>query len=66
MLEGSSIVAVVSQFVAGGVPERVRMNWERELCGFSSPGDCFQETCRRGGTTALGNKNVSRFHILAA
>jgi hypothetical protein len=66
VLQGSGIVAVVGEFVAGGVPEHMRMNWEWELCGFSIPGDRFQESGSRSWTTSLGDENVTRFHILAA
>jgi hypothetical protein len=57
---------IIGELIAGGVPEHVRMNWEWEFCGFSSPGDRFQEPCSRGGTAPLGDEHISRFHILAA
>jgi hypothetical protein len=66
VLKGSGVVPVVGKLVAGGVPEHVRMDREWELCGFSSPSDCLQESGSRGRTTALGNEYISRFHILAA
>ena len=49
MLERSGVMPVVGEFVTGGVPEHVRVNREGELCGLSSSGDCFQESCSRGG-----------------
>ncbi len=52
---------IIGELVAGGVPEHVRVDREWNLCGLPSPGDRFQETCGRGGTTALGDENVSRF-----
>ena len=57
---------VAGELVTGGVPEHVRVNREGELCGLSSSGDCFQESCSRGGTATFGDENVSRFHIFAA
>jgi hypothetical protein len=66
VLEGSGVVPVVGELIAGGVPEHVRMDREWELCGFSSPGDCLQESRSRGRPPALGNEYISRFHILAA
>ena len=42
------------------------MNREWKLCGLPGPRDRFQESRSRGGTTPLGDKNVSGFHILAA
>jgi len=66
MLESSSVMPIVGEFVTGGVPKHVRMDREWKLCGLSSPGDRFQETCSRGGTTPLSDENVARFHVLAA
>jgi hypothetical protein len=40
------------------------MNREWKLCGLPGPGDRFQKSRSRGGATALGDENVSRFHIL--
>ena len=57
---------VVGELVASGVPQHVRVDWEREFCSFSSPSDHFQESGSRCGPAALGDKNVSRFYILAA
>ena len=57
---------IVSQLVAGGVPEHVRMDREWELCSFSSPGNCLQESRSPSRITAFGNEYISRFHILAA
>jgi len=65
VLERSSVVPIVGELVAGRVPEHVGMNWEWELCGFPSPGDRFQESCRRCGTAALSDKNVSRVPVFA-
>ena len=39
------------------------MDREWQLCGLPGPSDCLQESCGRSGTTALGDENVSRFHI---
>ena len=36
------------------------------LRGFPGPGDHFQESGGRGRTAALGNENVTRFHVLAS
>ena len=66
VLERPGIMPIVGELVAGGMPEHVRVNWEWELRGLSSPGDRFQKSCRRSGTTALGHENISRFHVLAA
>ena len=64
VLEGSRVVPIVGELVARGVPEHVRMDWEWELCGFSSSGDRFQESDSRRGPTTLGDKHISRFLIL--
>ena len=37
-----------------------------ELCSFPGPGDRFKESCGRSRATALGEEDVSRFHILPA
>jgi len=37
------------------------MDWEWELCGFSNPGDRFQEARSRGRSTALGDEDIARF-----
>jgi hypothetical protein len=66
VLEGSGIMPVVGELIASRVPEHVRMDWEWELCGFSDPGDRFQETRGRGRPAALGDEDVARFHILPA
>jgi hypothetical protein len=66
VLEGSSVMPSIGELVASGVPQHVWVNWERELCGFPSPDDHFQESGSRCWTAAFGHKNVSRFHILAA
>jgi hypothetical protein len=66
VLERSGVVPVVSELVARGVPEHVRVNRKGQLCGLSSPRECFQESCGRGGTTAFRDENVSGFHILPA
>jgi hypothetical protein len=66
VLQGSGIMPIIGQLVARRVPKHVRMNCERQLCGFSNPGDRFQETRSRSRTTALGDENVSRLHIFAA
>ena len=56
VLERSGIVPVV-ELIAGRMPQHVRMNWEREFCGFSCSGDHFQEARRRRRTTALGDED---------
>jgi hypothetical protein len=66
VLEGSRIVPIVGELVTSWVPKHVRMNWEWKPCGFSSSGDRFQDSGSGGGTTALGDKHVSRFCILPA
>jgi hypothetical protein len=42
------------------------MDREWQICGFSKPGDRFQETRNRGRTAALRDEDVARFHILPA
>jgi len=64
MLQSSGIMPIVGELVASRVPEHVRVNRKRQLCGFSSPGDCFQESRGRGGTAALGDEDISRRWIL--
>lgn len=59
VLERSSVMPLVGELVAGRVPEHVRVDREGELCGFSGAGDHLEEACCRGGTTALGDENVS-------
>jgi hypothetical protein len=66
VLQGPGIMPIVSELVAGGMPEHVGMNWEWKPCRFAGPGDRFQEPCSRGGTTPLGDEHISRFDILAA
>jgi hypothetical protein len=66
VLKGSSVMPIVGELVASGVPQHMRVDWERELCGFPSSGNRFQETRGRCGTATLGHEDVSRFHILAA
>jgi hypothetical protein len=66
VLERPGIVPVVGELEARCVSEHVRMDREGELGGFSSPSDHFKKSRSRSGTTALGDENVSRFHILAA
>jgi hypothetical protein len=60
----SVLPKVLNRSGAIRVPQHVAMNRKRQPCGFSSSGDCFQEARGRGGTTSLGDKNVSRFLIL--
>jgi hypothetical protein len=55
---------IIAELVPGGVPEHVGMDREWKLCGLPRPGDRFQESSSRGWPTPLGDKNVSRFHIL--
>ena len=57
---------VVSELVASGVLEHVRMNLEWELYGFSGPGDRFRESCGRGWATALADEDISGIQILPA
>jgi hypothetical protein len=65
VLESSGVVPVVGKLVAGGVAKHVRVDRKWELGGFSGSGDRLQKSRSRGRTTALGNENVSRFHILS-
>jgi hypothetical protein len=64
VLKGSGVMPIIGQLVSSGVPEHVGVDREWKLCRFPGPGDRFQESRRRGGATALGDKNVPRFHIL--
>ncbi len=57
---------IVGELVAGEVPEHVGVDREWKPCRFPGPGDRFQESCGRGGATALGDENVSGFHILTS
>ena len=41
VLEGSSIMPVVGDLIAGGVSEHVRVDWKWEPCGLPGPGDRF-------------------------
>jgi len=66
VLKRPGIMAVISELIAGRVPEHVRVNREWQLCGFSNPGDRFQESRGRGRTAAFGDEDVARFHILPA
>jgi hypothetical protein len=66
MLKGSGIMPVVSELVASGASEHVRVDRKCKPRRHPGPGDRFQKSCSRSGTTALGDKNVSRFHILTA
>lgn len=52
VLEGPSIMPIVGQLVASGVPEHVRMDREPKLSRLPGPGDRFKESRSRGGTTA--------------
>ena len=66
VLERPSVVSVVGELVACGVPEHVRVDRERELCRLPSPSDRFQKPRSRRRASALGHKHISRLHILAA
>ena len=66
VLEGPGVMPIVGELKARAVSQRVRMDWERQLCGLTNPSNRFQESGRRRGTAALSNKNVSRVHVLAA
>jgi hypothetical protein len=66
VLERSGVMPIVGELEASRVPEHVGVNRECEPCRFSGSGDHFEEACSRGGTTALGDKDVSGFHILPA
>jgi hypothetical protein len=57
---------VVGELIPSGVSKHVRVDREWQLRGLTGPGDHLQESGGRGRTAALGNKNVSRFHVLAS
>ena len=60
VLKGSGVMPIVGKLVAGGVPEHMRVDRERELCGFSGPGNYFQESRRSRWTAPLGDEDISR------
>ncbi len=66
MLEGPGIVPVVGELIPSGVSKHVRVDREWQLRGLTGPGDHFQESGGRGRTPAFGDKNVSRFRVLAS
>ena len=53
VLQGSSVVPIVGELVAGGVSQHVRVDREREPCGFPSPGDRLQELSTIRSPTAI-------------
>jgi hypothetical protein len=63
VLERSGVMPIVGKLVAGGVPEHVRVNRERELCGFPSSSDRFQES--RGGSLSTAETEDQKRKRLA-
>ncbi len=66
VLKRPCVMPVVGELIPGGVSEHVRVDREWQLRGHSGPGDHFQESRGRGGSAALGDEDISRFHILPA
>ena len=56
MLQSASVVAIIGQLEAAGVPKHVRMDGERHLGCFAEPYHEMMEAHRADRAAALANK----------
>jgi hypothetical protein len=54
----SRVVAIIRQFVAGAMPQHVRVHRERQLGGFANPLDHPQEPRRGHWRPGFGHEHI--------
>src|SRR5262245_8204465 len=59
VLQGSGIVSIVGKFIAARMPQHVRMQRERHLCGLAEPLDEMVEADGVHWSAALRDEDVS-------
>src|ERR1700704_6590391 len=64
MLQAAGIDALVGQLVAAAVPEHVRMDWERNLGGYTEAGNHTAEARRTHWRAPLGQEDVAAMVLL--